>query len=229
MNKVYATAAEAIADVDDGAVIMFGGFGSAGSPTNLILALAEKGTKDITAISNNIGLGDRLDVLCQNKQIRKFIGSFPIRATSQRPDFLYQAYLAGEVEIEIVPQGTMAERIRAGGAGIGGFYTPTGVGTLVAEGKEEKVIDGVRHLLELPLKADFAFIKAYKADTMGNLVYRMSTRNFNPVMATAGRITIVDVEEIVEPGELDPEAIATPGIYVDKIVKGPKHDLHGFE
>jgi len=229
MNKVYATAAEAIADVEDGAVIMFGGFGSAGSPTNLILALAEKGTKDITAISNNIGLGDRLDVLCQNKQIRKFIGSFPIRATSQRPDFLYQAYLAGEVEIEIVPQGTMAERIRAGGAGIGGFYTPTGVGTLVAEGKEEKVIDGVRHLLELPLKADFAFIKAYKADTMGNLVYRMSTRNFNPVMATAGRITIVDVEEIVEPGELDPEAIATPGIYVDKIVKGPKHDLHGFE
>jgi 3-oxoacid CoA-transferase subunit A len=229
MNKVYATTAEAIADVDDGAVIMFGGFGSAGSPTNLILALAEKGTKDITAISNNIGLGDRLDVLCQNKQIRKFIGSFPIRATSQRPDFLYQAYLAGEVEIEIVPQGTMAERIRAGGAGIGGFYTPTGVGTLVAEGKEEKVIDGVRHLLELPLKADFAFIKAYKADTMGNLVYRMSTRNFNPVMATAGRITIVDVEEIVEPGELDPEAIATPGIYVDKIVKGPKHDLHGFE
>lgn len=229
MNKVYATAAEAIADVDDGAVIMFGGFGSAGSPTNLILALAEKGTKDITAISNNIGLGDRLDVLCQNKQIRKFIGSFPIRATSQRPDFLYQAYLAGEVEIEIVPQGTMAERIRAGGAGIGGFYTPTGVGTLVAEGKEEKVIDGVRHLLELPLKADFAFIKAYKADTMGNLVYRMSTRNFNPVMATAGRITIVDVEEIVEPGELDPEAIATPGIYVDRIVKGPKHDLHGFE
>jgi len=229
MNKVYATAAEAIADVEDGAVIMFGGFGSAGSPTNLILALAEKGTKDITAISNNIGLGDRLDVLCQNKQIRKFIGSFPIRATSQRPDFLYQAYLAGEVEIEIVPQGTMAERIRAGGAGIGGFYTPTGVGTLVAEGKEEKVIDGVRHLLELPLKADFAFIKAYKADTMGNLVYRMSTRNFNPVMATAGRITIVDVEEIVEPGELDPEAIATPGIYVDRIVKGPKHDLHGFE
>jgi len=229
MNKVYATTAEAIADVEDGAVIMFGGFGSAGSPTNLILALAEKGTKDITAISNNIGLGDRLDVLCQNKQIRKFIGSFPIRATSQRPDFLYQAYLAGEVEIEIVPQGTMAERIRAGGAGIGGFYTPTGVGTLVAEGKEEKVIDGVRHLLELPLKADFAFIKAYKADTMGNLVYRMSTRNFNPVMATAGRITIVDVEEIVEPGELDPEAIATPGIYVDRIVKGPKHDLHGFE
>jgi len=229
MNKVYATAAEAIADVDDGAVIMFGGFGSAGSPTNLILALAEKGTKDITAISNNIGLGDKLDTLCQNKQIRKFIGSFPIRATSQRPDLLYQAYLAGEVEIEIVPQGTMAERIRAGGAGIGGFYTPTGVGTLVAEGKEEKVIDGVRHLLELPLKADFAFIKAYKADTMGNLVYRMSTRNFNPVMATAGRITIVDVEEIVEPGELDPEAIATPGIYVDKIVKGPKHDLHGFE
>jgi len=229
MNKVYATAAEAIADVHDGAVIMFGGFGSAGSPTDLILARVEKVIWNITAISDRIGLGERLDAICQNNQIRKFIGSFPIRATSQRPDLLYQAYLAGEVEIEVVPQGTMAERIRAGGAGIGAFYTPTGIGTLVAEGKEERVIDGVRHLLEFPLKADFAFIKAYKADTMGNLVYRMSTRNFNPIMATAARITIVDVEEIVEPGDLDPEAIATPGIYVNRIVKGPKHDLHGFE
>ena len=123
----------------------------------------------------------------------------------------------------------MAERIRAGGAGIGGFYTPTGIGTVVAEGKEERIIDGVRYLLEMPLKADFAFIKAYKADTMGNLVYRMSTRNFNPIMATAARVTIVDVEEIVEPGELDPEAIVTPGIFVNRIVKGPKHDLHGFD
>jgi len=229
MNKIYATAEEAIADVEDGAVIMFGGFGSAGSPTNLILALAEKGTKNITAISNNIGLGDKLDTLCQNKQLRKFIGSFPIRATTQRVDHLYQAYLAGEVEIEVVPQGTMAERIRAAGAGLGGFYTPTGIGTVVAEGKEERVIDGVRYLLEFPLEADFAFIKAYRADTLGNLVYRMSTRNFNPIMATAARVTIVDVEEIVEPGGLDPEAIATPGIYVNRIVKGPKHDLHGFE
>ena len=229
MNKVYATAAEAIADVEDGAVIMFGGFGSAGSPTNLILALAEKGVKNLTAISNNIGLGDKLDVLVQNKQLKKFIGSFPIRATSNRRDWLFEAFKAGEVEVEVVPQGTLAERMRAAGAGIGGFYTPTGVGTVVAEGKEERVIDGVRYLLEYPLRADFAFIKAYKADTLGNLVYRMSTRNFNPVMATAARITIVDTEEIVQPGELDPEAIVTPGIFVDRIVKGPKHDLHGFE
>jgi 3-oxoacid CoA-transferase subunit A len=131
--------------------------------------------------------------------------------------------------VEVVPQGTFIERIRAGGAGIGGFYTPTGVGTVVAEGKEERVIGGVRYLLEYPLRADFAFIKAYKADTWGNLIYRMSTRNFNPVMATAARVTVVDVEEIVEAGEFDQESVVTPGIFVHRLVKGPKHDLHGFE
>jgi 3-oxoacid CoA-transferase subunit A len=229
MNKIYATAAEAIADVDDGAVIMFGGFFSNGSPTNLILALAEKGTKNVTAISNNIGLVDRLDILCQNKQLRKFIGAFPFRATSQGRPLIREAFLAKEVEVEIVPMGTFIERIRAGGAGIGGFYTPTGIGTVVAEAKEERTINGVRYLLEMPLKADFAFIKAFKADTMGNLIYRGSTRNFNPVMATAARITIADVEEIVEAGELDPETIITPGIFVDRIVKGPKHDPDGFD
>jgi 3-oxoacid CoA-transferase A subunit len=223
MNKVYATPAEAIADVSDGAVIMFGGFFSNGSPTNLILALAEKGTKDLTVIANNIGLTDRLDILCQNKQLRKFIGAFPFRATSQERPLIQQAFAAGEVGVEVVPMGTFVERIRAAGAGIGGFYTPTGVGTVVANGKEERTIDGARYLLETPLTADFAFIKAFKADKLGNLVYRGSGRNFNPVMATAATVTIADVEEIVEIGELDPEAIVTPGIFVDRIVKGPKH------
>jgi len=137
--------------------------------------------------------------------------------------------MAGEVEVEIVPMGTFIERIRAGGAGIGGFYTPTGIGTVVAEGKEERTINGKRYLLEMPLTADFAFIKAYKADTMGNLIYRGSARNFNPMMATAARVTIADVEEIVEAGELDPEAIITPGIFVDRIVKGPKYDPDGLD
>ena len=229
MNKVYATAAEAIADVDDGAVIMFGGFFSNGSPTNLILALGERGTKNITAMANNIGLVDRLDVLCKNKQLRKFIGAFPFRASNVEPPLIQQAFMAGEVEVEIVPMGTFIERIRAGGAGIGGFYTPTGIGTVVAEGKEERTINGRRYLLEMPLTADFAFIKAYKADTMGNLIYRGSARNFNPMMATAARVTIADVEEIVEVGELDPEVVITPGIFVDRIVKGPRYDPDGFD
>ena len=176
MNKVYATTAEAIADVDDGAVIMYGGFFSNGSPTNLILALAERGTKNITAMSNNIGLVDRLDILCKNKQLRKFIGAFPFRASNRERPLIQEAFMAGEVEVEIVPMGTFIERIRAGGAGIGGFYTPTGIGTVVAEGKEERTINGKRYLLEMPLTADFAFIKAYKADTMGNLIYRGSPR-----------------------------------------------------
>jgi len=229
MNKVYGTAAETIADVDDGAVIMFGGFFSNGSPTNLILALAERGTKNITAMANNIGLVDRLDILCKNKQLRKFIGAFPFRASNVERPLIQEAFMAGEVEVEIVPMGTFIERIRAGGAGIGGFYTPTGIGTVVAEGKEERTINGKRYLLEMPLTADFAFIKAYKADTTGNLIYRGSARNFNPMMATAARVTIADVEEIVEVGELDPEAIITPGIFVDRIVKGPRYDPDGFD
>jgi 3-oxoacid CoA-transferase subunit A len=229
MDKIYATAAEAIADVEDGATIMFGGFGCAGTPTNLILALYEKGTKNITAISNNMGLGDRLDVLCEKKQLKKFIASFPVRATAQRISLLEEQYLAGEVEIETIPQGTLVERMRAAGAGIGGFYTPTGVGTVVEQGKEKRVIDGVEHLLEYPLRADFAFVKALKADTMGNLVYRMSGRNFNPIMAMAADVTIVDVEEIVEVGELDPEVIVTPSVFVSRIVKGPRHDIRWFD
>ncbi|MGA2286791.1 MAG: CoA transferase subunit A [Dehalococcoidia bacterium] len=229
MNKVYGTTAEAIADVDDGAVIMFGGFFSNGSPTNLILALAERGTKNITAMSNNIGLVDRLDILCKNRQLRKFIGAFPFRASNVERPLIQEAFMAGEVEVEIVPMGTFIERIRAGGAGIGGFYTPTGIGTVVAEGKEERTINGKRYLLEMPLTADFAFIKAYKADTMGNLIYRGSARNFNAMMATAARVTIADVEEIVEVGELDPEIIVTPGIFVDRIVKGPRYDPDGLD
>jgi len=228
MNKVHPSAAEAIADVPDGATIMFGGFVSAGSPTNLILALAEKGTRNITGIANNIGLGDRLDVLCEKGQLRKMIASFAIRASGQRQSLFEQRYAEGKVELELVPQGTLAERIRAGGAGIGGFYTPTGVGTVVAEGKEVRVIEGKAHLFEPPLRANYAFIKAYKADTYGNLVYRLAMQNFNPVMATAADIVIAEVEEIVEVGELDPELIRTPGIYVHRIVKGPRHEIRWF-
>lgn len=228
MNKVHPSAAEAIADVPDGATIMFGGFVSAGSPTNLILALAEKGTRNITGIANNIGLGDRLDALCEKGQLRKMIASFAVRASGQRQSLFEQRYAEGKVELELVPQGTLAERIRAGGAGIGGFYTPTGVGTVVAEGKEVRVIGGKEYLLEPPLRADYAFIKAYKADTYGNLVYRLTMQNFNPVMATAADIVIAEVEEIVEVGELDPELIRTPGIYVHRIVKGPRHEIRWF-
>jgi 3-oxoacid CoA-transferase subunit A len=228
MNKLYPSAAEAVADVPDGATIMFGGFVSAGTPTNLILALAEKGTRDITGLANNIGLGDRLDVLCEKGQLRKMIASFAIRASGQRQSLFEQQYAEGKVELELVPQGTLAERIRAGGAGIGGFYTPTGLGTVVAEGKEARVIEGKEHLLELPLHADYAFIKAEEADAYGNLVYRLAMQNFNPVMATAADIVIAEVEEIVELGELEPERIRTPGVYVDRIVKGPRHDIRWF-
>jgi len=228
MNKVYPSAADAIADVPDGATIMFGGFVSAGSPTNLILALAEKGTRNITGIANNIGLGDRLDVLCEKEQLRKMIASFAIRASGQRQSLFEQRYAEGKVQLELVPQGTLAERIRAGGAGIAGFYTPTGVGTVVAEGKELRLIDGKECLLEAPLRADYAFIKAFKADTYGNLVYRLAMQNFNPAMATAADIVIAEVEEIVETGELEPDLIRTPGVYVHRIVKGPRHEIRWF-
>ena len=222
-GKVFASPAAAIHDIPDGATIMFGGFVTAGTPTNLILALKERGTKGITAIANNIGLGDRLDDLCEGRQIARVIASFAIRASGARRSRFEEQYRRGEVALELVPQGTLAERIRAGGAGIGGFYTPTGVGTFAAEGKETRVIEGRPYLLELPLRADFALIKAYRADTAGNLVYRGASRNFNAVMATAADTVIVEVEEIVEPGELDPEAVVTPGVYVDRIVKGERH------
>ena len=228
MNKVYDSPAAAIHDVFDGATIMFGGFASAGTPTNLILALHERGTKDIIAIANNIGLGDKLDVLCEKHQIKKIIASFVIRASARHQSLFEEQYARGEVEMEVVPQGTLAERIRAGGAGIPAFYTATGVGTVVAEGKPAQFFDGHEYIMERALTADFAFIRADKADRLGNLVYRKSSRNFNQPMATAAKITIAEVEEIVEPGELDPETIVTPGIFVQRIVQGPTHDVRWF-
>jgi 3-oxoacid CoA-transferase subunit A len=224
-DKVFDSPDAAIADVPDGATIMFGGFASAGTPTNLILALRDKGTREITAIANNIGLGDKLDSLCEKKQLRKLIASFAIRASATRTSLFQQLYYAGEVELETVPQGTLAERIRAGGAGIPAFFTPTGVGTVVAEGKPVQTFDGREYVLERALTADYAFIRAFKADRHGNLVYRKSGRNFNPLMAMAASVTIAEVEEIVEVGELDPEHIVTPSVFVDRIVQGPAHDV----
>ena len=224
-DKVFQSGADAIHDVFDGATIMFGGFASAGTPTNLILALGERGTRDITAIANNIGLGDKLDSLCEKKQLRKLIASFAIRASATRTSRFQELYYAGEVELETVPQGTLAERIRAGGAGIPAFFTPTGVGTVVAEGKPVQVFEGREYLMERALTADFAFIRAWKADRLGNLIYRKSSRNFNELMATAATVTVAEVEEIVEVGELDPEQIVTPSVFVDRIVQGPTHDV----
>jgi 3-oxoacid CoA-transferase subunit A len=228
VSKVYESPSAAIHDVFDGATIMFGGFVSAGSPTNLILALYEKGSRELTGIANNIGLGDKLDMLCEKRQLKKMIASFAIRASAKRQSLFERLYSEGAIELELVPQGTLAERIRAGGAGIPAFYTPTGVGTVVAEGKPVHSFDGRNFLLERSLTADFAFVRAYKADRLGNLIYRKASRNFNEAMATAARITIAEVEEIVEPGALDPELIVTPGVYVDRIVQGPSHDVRWF-
>ena len=219
IDKVFASPDEALHDVFDGATIMFGGFVSAGSPSNLILALQRRGTKRITAIANNIGLGDNLDILCEQRQIAKVIATFAIRASGARQSLFEQQYGRGEVELELVPQGTFVERIRAGGAGIGGFLTRTGLGTLAQEGKQVLTVDGTEYLLEQPLRADLALIKAYKADRMGNLVYRKAGRNFNPVMATAAGLVIAEVEEVVETGALDPELVGTPAVYVDRVVQ----------
>jgi len=218
-NKILPDPDAAICDIPDGATIMFGGFASAGSPSNLILALKRQGVSGITGIANNIGLGDKLDELCEKRQLRKMVASFAIRATGQRQSLFEQQYRRGEVELELVPQGTLVERIRAAGAGIGAFYTPTGVGTVIAEGKETRVIDGRACLLEHPLSADFALIRAHTADTLGNLTFHASGRNFNPVMATAARIVIVEVEQIVEAGGINPEHVVTPGVYIDRIVR----------
>jgi 3-oxoadipate CoA-transferase alpha subunit len=218
-GKIVATADEAVADIPDGATIMFGGFVSAGTPTNLIRALVRKGVRGITGIANNIGLGDELDSLNHQGQLRKFIASFAIRATGSRSSRFEELYRAGQVELELVPQGTLAERIRSGGAGIAAFYTPTGVGTPVAVGKEVREIDGRWYLLETALTADFALLKAHRADTFGNLTYRGAGRNFNVPMATAARVVIVEVDEIVEIGTLDPTEVVTPGVYVDRIVR----------
>ena len=220
MKKVFATAQDAVADVPDGTVAMFGGFGLCGIPENLIAALHQKGLKDLTVISNNCGIDDfGLGILLQEHQIKKIIASY----VGENKTFERQM-LSGELEVDLIPQGTLAERIRAGGAGIEGFFTPTGVGTVVAEGKEVREIGGKLCVLELPLKADFAFVKAWKGDTTGNLVYRMTARNFNPMMATAGKITIAEVEELVEPGQLDPDSITTPGIFVQRIIQGQHYE-----
>ncbi|WP_416907511.1 MAG: CoA transferase subunit A [Polymorphobacter sp.] len=217
-NKIYPDAATAIADVVfDGMTVMSGGFGLCGLPENLIAALRDSGAKNITAISNNAGVdGFGLGQLLESRQISKMIASY----VGENKEFARQ-YLAGELQLEFNPQGTLAERIRAGGAGIPGFYTKTGVGTQVAEGKEIKSFNGEDYILETGLTADLAIIKAWKADPFGNLIYRKTARNFNPVMATAGRITVAEVEELVEPGTFDPDHIHTPGIYVQRLTVGP--------
>ena len=220
MNKVVAGADEAVAKIPDGATIMMGGFGLCGIPENLITALHRRGIKDLTVISNNAGIDDfGIGILLRARQVRKMIATY----VGENKEFERQ-FLTGELEVELVPQGTFAERIRAGGAGIGGFFTPTGYGTLVAEGKETRTIDGVRYVLEKPLHADFAFVKAWKGDPVGNLVYRKTARNFNPVMATAAKVTIAEVEQLVEPGAIDPDHVVTPGIFVRHILTGEKYE-----
>ena len=220
MNKVLAGADEAVALVPDGATIMMGGFGLCGIPENLIAALHKRGTRGLTVISNNAGVDDfGIGILLRSRQVRKMVSTY----VGENKEFERQ-FLAGELEVELVPQGTFAERIRAGGAGIAGFFTPTGYGTLVAEGKETRTINGRPYVLEMPLHADFAFVKAWTGDRVGNLVYRRTARNFNPVMATAATVTIAEVEHLVEPGEIDPDHVITPGIFVQHIVHGRKYE-----
>ena len=220
MNKVLAGAEEAVERIPDGATIMMGGFGLCGIPETLIAALHARGTKGLTVISNNAGIDDfGIGVLLRARQVRKMISTY----VGENKEFERQ-YLSGELEVELVPQGTFAERIRAGGAGIGGFFTPTAFGTLVAEGKETRLIDGTPYVLEKPLTADFAFVKGWKGDRLGNLVYRKTARNFNPVMATAAGVTIAEVEQLLEPGAIDPEHVVTPGIFVRYILQGAKYE-----
>src|SRR4249920_4168473 len=220
VNKVLANAEAAVALVPDNATIMMGGFGLCGIPENLIRALHARGTKGLTIISNNAGVDDfGAGILLRARQVKKMISTY----VGENKEFERQ-FLSGELEVDLVPQGTLAERIRAGGAGIGGFFTPTGYGTIVAEGKETRVIDGRNYVLELPLHADFALIKAYKGDTRGNLIYRKTARNFNPVMATAAKVTLAEVEHLVEPGAIDPDAVVTPGIYVAHLFQGAGYE-----
>ncbi|WP_347038990.1 3-oxoacid CoA-transferase subunit A [Glutamicibacter halophytocola] len=214
--RIAASAADAVAEITDGSTVLIGGFGNAGQPMELIDALLDCGAKDLTVVNNNAGQADAgLALLIKERRVKKIICSFPRQSDSWHFD---AAYRAGEIELELVPQGNLAERIRAAGAGIGGFFTPTGYGTLLAEGKETRVIDGRGYVLETPIHADFALIKALKADTFGNLVYRKTARNFGPIMATAAKAAIVQVDEVVEVGSIDPEHVITPGIYVDTVV-----------
>src|SRR5262250_2578957 len=220
MNKVVASAEEAIQDVFDGVTIMVGGFGLCGMPENLMRALAKKGVKNLTTISNNAGVdGFGMGLLLANGQIRRHIGTYV-----GENKLLESMVLNGTVTLDLVPQGTFSERIRAGGAGIPAFFTPTGVGTIVGENKETREFNGRLYLMEHALKADFAFVKAWKADKQGNLVYRKTARNFNPMMATAAKVTIAEVEHIVEVGELDPDMVHTPSVYVKRIFQGEQYE-----
>jgi len=214
MKPIYSTAAEAVKDIQDGATLMVGGFGLVGIPEKLILALVEKGVKDLTVISNNCGVDDwGLGLLLKKHQIKKIIASY----VGENKEFERQV-LAGEIEVELTPQGTLAEKIRAGGAGIPAFYTPAGVGTTIADGKEIRTFNGKEYVLEEALHADFALIRAAKADKFGNLIYNKTAQNFNPMMAAAGLVTIAEVEELVEPGDLDPATIHTPSVYVQGLL-----------
>ncbi|TAN24059.1 MAG: CoA transferase subunit A [Acidobacteria bacterium] len=216
MNKIQKSAAAAVADIPDGSTVMIGGFGLSGNPENLIAALHARGAKNLTVISNNAGIdAEGIGVLLAAGQIKKMIASY----VGENSIFEAQAQ-SGQLETELIPQGTLAERIRAGGAGIPAFFTPAGVATIVAEGKETREFDGRTYLMERWLKADFALVKAFRGDRWGNLTYRKTARNFNPMMATAAKVTIAEVEDLVEPGELDPECVVTPAIYVHRILRG---------
>ena len=233
MSKIVPSFDQAVADIPDGAILMIDGFaGPGGTPQNLIRALRDHGASDLTIISNTAGLasvigfgtipGDRpidIGILVENEQVKKVIASFPVSPSPSRPTAFETAYREGNIYLEVVPQGTLAERIRAGGAGIPAFYTPTGVGTLMSEGKESRVFDGREYLLEHSLKADFALLRAHISDTMGNTQYRGTSRNFNGVMATSADFVIMEVDQVVEPGDIDPGSVHTPGIYVNRIVK----------
>ncbi|CAN5262498.1 3-oxoacid CoA-transferase subunit A [soil metagenome] len=217
ISKTSESAAVALADIPDGATIMIGGFGLAGQPVQLIEALLEQGSKDLTVVSNNAGNGDSgLAALIGAGRVRKIVCSFPRQTDSYIFDALYRA---GQIELELVPQGNLAERIRAAGAGIGAFFTPTGFGTTLAEGKETRTINGRDYVLEHPIAADFALISAFRADRLGNLTYRKTSRNFGPIMASAAAITVAQVDRIVALGDLDPEAVVTPGIFVNRVVE----------
>ena len=224
INKIIESAAHAVKEIQDGSIIMIGGFGEAGSPIELIHALIDKGAKDLTVVSNNTGSGHiGLAALIENKQVKKMVCSFPRTANSM---VFPELYRAGEIELELVPQGTLAERIRAGGAGIPAFFTPTSVNTPLADGKESRIINGVENVLEYAIKADYSLVKCHKADRYGNLIYHTTARNFGPIMCSAANVAIVQTKQIVEVGELNPEEIITPGIFVKKVVEitNPAHE-----
>jgi 3-oxoadipate CoA-transferase alpha subunit len=225
INKLQESAAQALRDVGDGATVMIGGFGTAGLPNELIAALLEQGARELTVVNNNAGNGDTgLAALLAAGRVRKIICSFPRQADSHHFDALYRS---GKIELELVPQGNLAERIRAAGAGIGAFFTPTGYGTELARGKETRVIDGRGQVLEYPIQADFALIKAERGDRWGNLSYRMTARNFGPIMAMAAKTTVASVHELAELGQMDPETIVTPGIFVQRLVQVPRQTTSG--